>query len=644
MPWVQTGLIEYAWLIPCFPLGAFLLISAWGYRLRQGGGWVAVAGSGLAFLLAVPVIIEALQGRTVELSHPWFAIGPFQFNLGIYVDSLTALMLVVVSLISFLIVIYSIGYMGHEGVRRPRYYAEMSLFIGSMLGLVLANNYLELYIFWELVGLCSYLLIGFWFERPSAAAAALKAFIVTRIGDLFFLFGLVLLYLNFGTFNFLKLFQMEPTPEQLALLRVITFLIFMGAVGKSAQFPLHIWLPDAMEGPSTVSALIHAATMVKAGVYLVARSYPLFVHAPATMLLVAGIGGFTALFTATMALVNNDIKRVLAYSTISQLGYMMLGLGASGYLVSVGLAEHAPGYSASMFHLLSHAFFKALLFLGAGSVMHALHDELDIRKMGGLARKMPITSATMLVAALAIAGVPPFSGFWSKDSVLEAVHLAGEHHPFIMLLWVFGLVTVFLTAFYMFRWWYLIFGSRPRYEGEPHESPPIMTGPLAILAGFAAVGGVAVFKLPELVRYGVHPHLPPAPELIHEIFTSPLTYLSLVLALAGIALAWAIYQREWLPLERLSTRWGRWLRQLLLNRYYLNDAYIGLARRGVYGLSVINDLFDRYVIDGLVNLVGWTSRGLGYALRRAVTGFVGDYASWIIGGLVVILLLYIFGR
>ncbi len=636
-------MMAYAWLIPIFPLLAFLLIAAFGRRWREGGGWVAVGASFLSFIFSVPVVNEALRGRTLELGHTWFIIGPFQFNLGIYVDSLTALMLVVVSLISFLIALYSIGYMGHEGVRKPRYYAEISLFIGSMLGLVLANNYLELYIFWEFVGLCSYLLIGFWFERPAAAAAALKAFIVTRLGDLFFLFGLVLIYLNFGTFNFMKLFHMEFTPDQTGLLKVVTFLIFMGAVGKSAQFPLHIWFPDAMEGPSTVSALIHAATMVKAGVYLVARSYPLFVQTPETILLVAGIGGFTALFTATMALVNNDIKRVLAFSTISQLGYMMLGLGAGGYLVSTGLVEASAGYSAAMFHLLNHAFFKALLFLGAGAVMHGLHDELDIRKMGGLARKMPITAATMLIAALAISGIPPFSGFWSKDAVLEAVFAAGEHHGFLLLLWLFGVITAFLTAFYMFRWWFLVFGGRPRYEGEPHEAPAIMTGPLVVLAGFATVTGVAVFELPKLVHFG-ELHVPPPVELLHEIFTNPLTYLSLGLALAGILLAWAVYQREWLRWERISTPFGRWLHQLLLNRYYLNDAYISFARTCVYGFSVFIDLFDRYVIDGIVNLIGWTSRGIGQGLRRTVTGFVGDYAAWIVAGLVVILLIYIFGR
>lgn len=634
--------MKIAFLIPIFPLVAFLLIAAYGHRLREGGGWIAIISSSLSFVLSIPVVIEALGGKTLELGHTWFAIGTFQFNLGIYVDTLTALMLVVVSTISTLIVIYSIGYMHREGVRKPRYYAEISLFIGSMLGLVLANNYLVLYIFWELVGLCSYLLIGYWFERPAAAAAGMKAFIVTRIGDLFFLFGLVLVYMNFGTFNFAILFAMPVGPEQAGLLKVITFLIFMGAVGKSAQFPLHIWLPDAMEGPSTVSALIHAATMVKAGVYLVARSYPLFVQSPETMMLVAGIGGFTALFTATMALANNDIKRVLAFSTISQLGYMMLGLGASGYALSLGAASAAPGYSASMFHLLNHAIFKALLFLGAGAVMHGLHDELDIRRMGGLHRKMPLTSWTMLVAALAIAGVPPFSGFWSKDWLLEAVFTAGEGNWFVMLLWALGIITVFLTAFYMFRWWYLIFGGKPRYEGQPHESPPIMTGPLGILAAFATVSGIALFGLPKFLHYG-ELHLATAQEHLIEIFTNPLTYLSLGLALAGILLAYLIYHREWLKLERLSTGWGRSLRQLLLNRYYLNHAYLALARLGFYGFSVIVDLFDRWIIDGLVNGVGWTSQGLGRGLRRTVSGFVGDYASWIIGGLVVILLIYALG-
>ncbi|HXK36844.1 MAG TPA: NADH-quinone oxidoreductase subunit L, partial [Candidatus Paceibacterota bacterium] len=389
---------------------------------------------------------------------------------------LTAIMLLVVSVVGTLVVVYSAAYMHEEAERRRRYYAEIMLFISVMYGLVIANNYLMMFVFWELVGLCSYLLIGFWYERPSAASAAKRAFIVTRVGDIMFMAGIIILFKYMGSFDFSVLFAnggrdaFDAVPND--ILTLSTILIFGGAIGKSAQFPLHEWLPDAMEGPTTVSALIHAATMVKAGVYLVARSYPLLVQTPDSLLFVGIIGGVTALLAATVALTQTDIKRVLAYSTISQLGYMILGLGAGGFiLLSSG---SAVGYSASTFHLMNHAFFKALLFLCAGSVIHAVGTN-DMRLMGGLRKKMPITSITMLVGALAIAGIPPLSGFWSKDEVLSSVYHAGSFDATFFLLWAMGVATAFLTAFYMFRMWFMTFVGNPRSEYHAHESPKLMT-------------------------------------------------------------------------------------------------------------------------------------------------------------------------
>ncbi|MFQ5793615.1 MAG: NADH-quinone oxidoreductase subunit L [Candidatus Bipolaricaulia bacterium] len=663
----MAEITHYAWLIPIFPLLAAILITASGRRMWEGGGWVAIAGSLIAFVLAVLVIANVLGEEPVERSITWFESGDFKFEVGILIDNLTALMLGIVTLVGTLVVIYSIAYMHGEGKRKPRYYAEISLFIGVMLGLVLANNYLELFIFWELVGLCSYLLIGFWYERPAASAAAMKAFLVTRVGDLFFLFGIVLLFFNFRTLNFGELFSMEVSADQLWILGISGLFIFLGAVGKSAQFPLHVWLPDAMEGPSTVSALIHAATMVKAGIYLVARSYPLLIQHQSVMLTVAAVGGFTALLAATMALVNNDIKRVLAFSTISQLGYMMLGLGAGGTMAAVGGA--ANGYTAGLFHLMNHAFFKALLFLGAGSVMHAV-GTTDLRQMGALHPRMRITSITMLIASLSIAGVPPFSGFWSKDELLGAVFEAGEHSGLLYLLWAFGVVTVLLTAFYMFRLWYMTFGGRPRYQGTPHESPPIMTVPLAVLAVLAFGSGFVLFGgFGDVIHFGdLHFHGPT--ELLSEIFTGPLTYLSLTLAGVGIAFAYWVYHRETIDLSRYSTRLGRTLHTLLVHRYYLSELYAGLTRVAVYGvallldrfdrriidgtvnaavrlargISLVIDGFDRWVVDGLVNGIGRVSLASGRGLRRTISGYVQDYASWVVAGMVALWIFYIVRR
>src|SRR5213595_1237930 len=449
-----------AWLILLLPLAAFVIIGLLGRWLRDGSGYVAVAGMLGSLVLSLYVFVQVLsQGglggnfapETVT-GYIWLpSIPGNEIRISILIDNLSSLMLVLVSFLCLLIFIYSLGYM-HEEEGKPRYYAEVSLFATGMLGTVSADNFLQLLIFWEIMGLCSYLLIGFWYHKPEAAAAAKKAILV--------------IWNEFGTLRFNEI---SPRVGLLSpqLLTLIPLLLFGGAVGKSAQFPLHAWLPDAMEGPTTVSALIHAATMVKAGVYLTARSFiflvPLApgVEPPFTAILViAGIGGFTALFAATMAVVNTDIKRVLAFSTISQLAYMFLGLGAGAYLMATEAVNGEPvnsaGYSAALYHLFNHAFFKALLFLSAGSVIHAVNTN-DMREMGGLSKAMPTTSKVMLFGSLALAGIVPFSGFFSKGEILSVTFDAGADHPGFYLLFAFGIVTAFLTAFYAFRLWFMTF-------------------------------------------------------------------------------------------------------------------------------------------------------------------------------------------
>lgn len=661
--------LEAAWLIPLLPLAVSLGITIFGRSLREGGGWLAVGAAGLSLLITLPIAWQALQSpEALQQSFIWFAVGNLQFRIGIYIDTLAALLLLVVSSISFLIVVYSLAYMHAEGQRLPRYYAEITLFVSSMLGLVLADNYLQVYIFWELVGLCSFLLIGYWFERPPAAAAAIKAFLTTRVGDFFFFLGLLLLFINFGTLSFEQLFALEITPEKSGVLGLAGLCIFGGAIGKSAQFPLHIWLPDAMEGPTTVSALIHAATMVKAGVYLVARSMPLLVQVPDNLLIIAALGGFTALLAATMALVNNDIKRVLAYSTISQLGYMFLGLGVGGF--SYLVAHQSAGYTAGLFHLMNHAFFKALLFLGAGSVLHAVHTN-DLRQMGGLRKLMPVTSLTMLIAALSIAGVPPLSGFWSKDELLSAVFAAGERQLLFFVLWGLVLAVAFMTAFYVFRLWFLAFAGKPRFDPhhKPQESPGLMIVPLGLLAIAAFGSGFALlFGFADFIFYG-EPHHLSALNILKDIFSSPLTYLSMGMSLAGIGLAYAVYLRGWrVPLPRSIERLKDALHRLLEQKYYLDVLLVNwLAGRIVLGFAwlverfdslivdgavksaakltmlygFVMDLFDRAFIDGAVNELAHGLKSLGRTLRRTVTGVVSDYASWVVAGLVILLIFYV---
>ncbi|UCE92107.1 MAG: NADH-quinone oxidoreductase subunit L [Methanobacteriota archaeon] len=646
-------MLEYAWLIPVFPFAAFILISILPKRTLswEDGAGYAIGGALGAFALSMLVIWDVIAGNTMVGDGPkfeWLVIGDISVVFGIWIDELTAIMLVVVSVVGTLVVFYSGGYMHGEGERRRRYYAEITLFISVMYGLVISDSYLQMFIFWELVGLCSYLLIGFWYEKPSAASAAKRAFIVTRVGDIMFMAGIIILFKYVGSLDFATLFDGgagAAVPTDMMVLA--TALIFGGAIGKSAQFPLHEWLPDAMEGPTTVSALIHAATMVKAGVYLTARSYPLLVQAPESLMLVAVIGGVTALIAATVALVATDIKRVLAYSTISQLGYMTLALGAGGYLVVY--AGSGAGYSAALLHLMNHAFFKALLFLCAGSVIHAVGTN-DMRFMGGLGKKMRITSLTMLFGAIAISGIPPFSGFWSKDEVLAAVYSAGEFDSLFFLLWAMGIATAFMTAFYMFRMWFMTFAGDPRSDYQAHESPRLMTVPLIILAALAFSSGFALFIGDGFGMFAEHSigslfhgaHHGSAMDLLAGIFGDPLTYVSLVLAAAGILVAYAVYGKPGFDRSVFAKGVGGALQRALENRWYISKFYDDFAVKVVYGLSLVADAFDRYVIDGMVNGFAFLGTKSGEILRRAQSGNVQRYASLIVVGLCLLLIFMLY--
>src|SRR2546422_110776 len=513
------------WLILLFPLAAFVIVGLVGRRLPEGGGHVVVGAMAGSFVLSLYVFIQVLQQgglgggfapRTIE-GYVWIPslLPENSIKISLLIDNLSALMLVLVSFLCLLIFIYSLAYM-HEEDGKPRYYAEVSLFATGMLGTVSADNFLQLLIFWEIMGLCSYLLIGFWYSKPEAAAAAKKAFLVTRVGDVLFLAGVLVIWNVFGTLTFGeiqgKMASLYPNTLTPQLLTLIPLLLFGGAVGKSAQFPLHAWLPDAMEGPTTVSALIHAATMVKAGVYLTARAFIFLVpissaiQPPFTAILViAAIGGFTTLFAATVAVVNFDIKRVLAFSTISQLAYMFLGLRAGAYTMATEVSRGGTGDSArdspALYHLFNHAFFKALLFLGAGSVIHAVHTN-DMREMGGLSKSLPITSKVMLFGGLALAGIVPFSGFFSKGEILSVTFDAGAANPGFYWLWALGVGTAFLTAFYTFRLWFMTFHGEYRGHAHPHESPRVMTVPLIILTVMAFLA--TFVNIPPLVASTLH--------------------------------------------------------------------------------------------------------------------------------------------
>lgn len=606
-------MIEHAWVIPLLPVISFLIILLFGSRMREGGGYVAVAFVGMSMLISLLTIRDVIAGGSYE-SEGISWLGNEVLRFGILVDELSAVMLFVVSFVGFLIVVYSLGYM-HRDPGVQRYYAEISLFIASMLALVIANNLVLLFISWELVGLCSYLLIGYWYRKPSAASAAKKAFLVTRVGDIMLLAGILVLYANFGTLNLSELFELAPGAAK-ATLTLASLLLFGGAVGKSAQFPLHVWLPDAMEGPTTVSALIHAATMVKAGVFLVARTYPLFT--PESLVVVAWIGGITALIAATMAVVMTDLKRVIAYSTVSHLGFMTLALGVGGF-------------AAGIFHLLNHSFFKALLFLSAGAVIHAVHSQ-DIRDMGGLWRRMPITGTAFFIGAWSLSGLPPWSGFWSKDEILASVY------AYSTALFAVAALAALLSAVYISRLFFIVFtGKESEAVRHAHEAPRVMTVPLIILSAGALFSGFLAFAgFGEFVLGSLPEEL--AEQLAHHESSSLVVLISTALALLGIALAGITYFKPVLSAEQIRATFKP-VHSLLVHRYYLDHLYLFFATRVVKDISTVINAVDSYFIDGAVNGIGRLTTRAGELLRRIQTGITQDYASWILLGASLLLIL-----
>ena len=598
----------------------------------------------------------------------WLIIGNFEINFGVYIDGLTCIMMLFSSFISTMIFVYSIGYMDDQGAKKTRYYGEISLFLTGMLGLIVSSNFLQMFIFWEIMGLCSYLLIGFWsYDHPEAkekSSAAKKAFLVTRAGDVCLMGGLFIMLYLFKSLDYVNIFDMSAIQSVAAsepiLLTLAGLLVFGGVIGKSAQFPLHDWLPDAMAGPTTVSALIHAATMVKAGVYLTARAMPLYVfnaeYGQNVLLFIGFIGGFTAIFAASMALNNFNIKKVLAYSTLSQLGYMILALGAGGWLMAEGYAtgDHhlialgALGYLAGVFHMLNHAFFKGLLFLCSGSVIHCTGTE-DMRLMGGLLKKIPVTGWTMLCGCISIAGVPIFSGFWSKDMVLEAAMNAGSNgETFFVVLFALGIVTAFMTAFYMFRMWFMTFTGEPGENAKHcHHESKIMVSPLVILAVFALFSGLLVFAgLGSLVENALTAmgfpsiEMETGEEIAEAIFSNVWTYVSIALALIGILLAYLMYTRKAINPGKFNRNGESALYKLLANRYFFPQLYDQISWKLGAGIAKGVDAFDRNIIDGTVNGLSNAVIGSGDVVSRMETGHVRDYATVVVAGVVVLILVF----
>jgi len=634
---------QIPWIILLLPVLSLLIIALvlrpFFNNRPKLGGYVTIGAIGIGCALSLWVLAAVIGAPEHELEMPniqWLAIGDLTISVGLIVDSLTAIMLVVVSGVSLMVQIFSQGYMeGDPGYHR--YYAFMSLFTACMLGLVMADNLVLIFLFWEGVGLGSYLLIGFWFHKPSAANAAKKAFIVTRFGDLGFLAAILGLFVHTGTFDVEELHALAMSGALAGTtLTWIAMGIFAGAAGKSAQFPLHVWLPDAMEGPTPVSALIHAATMVAAGVFLVARFYPLFEASHTALMIVAIIGAVTAIFAASMGLVMNDIKRVLAYSTISQLGYMMLGLGTGG--IAIGI-----------FHLFNHAFFKALLFLGAGSVNHST-GTFDMKLMGGLRKAMPWTFATFLIGSLSLSGIWPFSGFWSKDEIVASA----MNNPVLFYL---AMITVFMTAFYMFRAIFLTFygeyqGGAPSEHGNhtshgPHESTKVMVIPLVILAvlsigsgWFNVTGGFGNF-----MGHGASHETQGFAGSFFGVLTHPIPLISLAVAILGIFVAYVIYSAKWISAEAIG-RTFKPIYTLLYRKYWLDELYERIIVVKVLINGIFNALgfFDSRVIDGAVNGLATTTSTASRTLRQAQTGQLQVYAMAIALGIIAIVVcIYIFG-
>lgn len=612
-------ILPNAWLIPLLPFLAFAIIGLFLHRWPKVSAGVSISCIAAAFVLSLSVasaVFAEPGGAVFEYSARWLQMPGLQVDMGLLLDPLTAVMLIVVTSIASLVQIYSLGYMkGDPGI--ASYYSYQSLFAASMLGLVVANNFGQIFVFWELVGICSYFLIGFWFGKHSAKNAAIKAFVTNRVGDFGFLLGILFLQIIFGTLSFSGLADKLPGYTNMAVLIPVAILLFFGPMGKSAQFPLHVWLPDAMEGPTPVSALIHAATMVAAGVYLVARAFFIFSSVPQAMTVIAVIGGITALFAATIALAQNDIKRILAYSTLSQLGYMMMAMGVGDM-------------TAGMFHLMTHAFFKSLLFLGAGSVIIAMHEEQDIWKMGRLYKKMPITTWTFIIGALALAGIPPLSGFWSKDEILLAAYASGN-----TALYVLGAFVAFLTAFYMFRLIFVaFFGRNTRGEEKAHENPAVMTVPLIVLSLAAILAGFVNSPLMHHA-FGTFVYSP------YGIETEPSTAImvsSSIIAVAGIFLAWLIYQKEAISHEMLREKFAG-AYKLLHNKYYIDEIYARLGQIFVYGAAQAMFWFDIHVINGIVNGIGFITGKMGDTLKYTEDGQVQSYAMYMIAGVLILVVL-----
>ncbi len=634
------------WLIPVLPLAGAAINGFFGKKSsRTAVSVIALVFSGAAFVWALTAVARFWPGDVPyrELLAHWIRSGTFSADFAFYLDRLSVVMMLVVTGVGFLIHVYSVGYMWDD----PGYYrffSYLNLFMFFMLTLVLANNYLVMFIGWEGVGLASYLLIGFWFTKDSAASAGKKAFIVNRIGDFGFLIGLFLLIQHFGSLNFVQVFnQVQPMPSETAgtgLLTTIGILLMVGACGKSAQIPLYVWLPDAMEGPTPVSALIHAATMVTAGVYMVSRSHMIFERAPIALTVVAIIGTLTAFFAATVGIAQTDIKKVLAYSTVSQLGYMFMACGVGAF-------------SAGIFHLMTHAFFKGLLFLGAGSVIHAVGGEQDMRKMGGLRSYIPWTFLTMAIATLAISGIIPFAGFWSKDEILWKAYQANPVY------WAMGAITAFITSFYMFRLLFMTFFGEYRAakvneygrvphahddeghgHGEPHESPAVMLVPLLILAFLSTVGGLV--GIHNGFEHFLRPVFgPESPEAISN-GSSGLEFLlmgvSLAFALAGATVAYLLYvSRPYLP-DRFAESLGG-LYRAVFNKYYVDELYAKVFVNPLVNGStrILWQDIDRKVIDDTVNDAADGARYVSDEVRHMESGNLRSYAGWIAAGAAVLI-------
>lgn len=654
------------WLIMLMPAFSFIIngviLRLFVPRESKVYGYVTILSIAVSAVFAIWALASVMSAEQNQVAVPdvsWVVIGNFNFHVGLIMDPLTAVMAVTVAIVSLMVQIYSLGYMAHDEAGYYRYYTFMSLFTFSMLGLVLSDNLIFTFVFWEMVGLCSYLLIGFWYHKKSAADAAKKAFIVTRIGDFGFLAGILILFFNTGTLDIHELHELAVAGVLGGTVLMWAAIgIFAGAVGKSAQFPLHVWLPDAMEGPTPVSALIHSATMVSAGVFLVARTLPLFVNSTEAMLLVAVIGGFTAIFAASMGLVANDIKRVLAYSTVSQLGYMMLGLGAAGLILAEEghiTVEFAKGAAAvGMFHLFTHAFFKSLLFMGSGSVNHST-GTFDMRLMGGLRKTMPWTYATFLIGSLSLAGIWPLAGFWSKDEIL-----VNALHSQPVLFWL-ALVTVFLTAFYMFRAIFMTFHGEYRGGDESgnykhtHESPWVMVGPLVFLALLAI--GVGWWNLAggfgDFMGYhGGHAAssawaglFAPFTGFSFSNFTDALPVVALLVGLLGIFAAYAVYNKKWITAESLGRFFGP-AYTLVSRKYYFDELYENIIVKLVLMKNLFTGftLFDSKGVDGAVNGVSDVVVSGGKAIRRAQTGQLQLYGLLIGIGIAIIgICVYVFG-